>query len=287
MWTEAADTVKVSYDHLLGRWKEEMDTLLVYVSDSLDASAEGEFDRDLQAGVSSAVLTAFNVESYKLLQPDPSDPTLVLLKQISTQLNSFVVSPPFMNSTHAVEPIELAQTPFHAPTSAVWLNTLWFSSLVFSFASATLALFVKQWIYEAIVTGTSRESARLRQYRLNGLRKWHVGTIVVVLPVLLQLSSVLFLSGLLVLLWTLHNTVATVTSVLTVLFLSIFLMATLLPVLISDCACHPPPLSRSIQFLDLHATRVCGCFVVPVRRFTVGPCSQRVGLESGGPGSID
>ncbi len=33
MWKEAAEAVKISYDQLLGRWKEEMDTLLVYVSD--------------------------------------------------------------------------------------------------------------------------------------------------------------------------------------------------------------------------------------------------------------
>ena len=37
VWTEAAGAVKLSYDQLLGRWKEEMDTLLVYVSDVLDA----------------------------------------------------------------------------------------------------------------------------------------------------------------------------------------------------------------------------------------------------------
>ena len=32
VWTEAAGAVKLSYDQLLGRWKEEMDTLFVYVS---------------------------------------------------------------------------------------------------------------------------------------------------------------------------------------------------------------------------------------------------------------
>ena len=36
VWTDAAEVVKQSYDQLLGRWKEEIDTLLVYVSDVLD-----------------------------------------------------------------------------------------------------------------------------------------------------------------------------------------------------------------------------------------------------------
>ncbi|TFK93335.1 hypothetical protein K466DRAFT_450182, partial [Polyporus arcularius HHB13444] len=222
VWTECAEAVKTSYDQLLGRWKEEMDTLLVY------------------AGVSSAVLTAFNVESYHLLQPDPSDPTLAVLQQISAQLNGYTFTPPFLNATHTARPGDLTQAPFQAPASAVWLNSLWFSSLVFSFAAALLALFVKQWIYEAMVGGTSRESARLRQYRFNGLLKWRVGTVVVVLPILLQLASVLFLAGLLVLLWTLHNTVAAITSILVAVVFTFVIGFTLLPVFKSDCSYRSP-----------------------------------------------
>ncbi|TFK86552.1 hypothetical protein K466DRAFT_440255, partial [Polyporus arcularius HHB13444] len=219
VWQEAIETVKSSYDQLLGRWKEEMDTLLVY------------------AGLSSAVLTAFNVESYHLLQPDPSDPTLAVLKQISAQLNGYTLTPPFLNATNTTG---LAQVPFQAPASAVWLNSLWFSSLVFSFAAALLALFVKQWIYEAMVGGTTRESARLRQYRYNGLLKWRVGTVVVVLPILLQLASVLFLAGLLVLLWTLHNTVAAITSLLVALVFAFFIGFIIVPVFKSDCFYRSP-----------------------------------------------
>ncbi|RDX43101.1 hypothetical protein OH76DRAFT_1297404, partial [Lentinus brumalis] len=160
-----AETVKVYFGQLVGRWKEEIDTLLVY------------------AGLSSAVLTAFVVQSYQLLQPDPTDLTLAALNQISSQLNSFTVASSFINATEqATQRESLAAAPFHAPPYAVWLNLLWFSSLVFSLASATVALFVKQWLYEATVGDAFRESARLRQYRLNGLLKWRVGMIVVALP---------------------------------------------------------------------------------------------------------
>ncbi|RDX45135.1 hypothetical protein OH76DRAFT_1408406 [Lentinus brumalis] len=222
VWSEAAEAVKASYDQLLGRWKEEMDSLLIY------------------AGVSSAVLTAFNVESYHLLQPEPTDPTLAVLKQISAQLNGYTFTPPFLNATSSTGPGHLAEIPFQAPASAVWLNSLWFSSLVFSFASALLALFVKQWIYEALVPGTSRESARLRQYRFDGLLKWRVGRVVVVLLILLQLASVLFLAGLPVLLWTLHNTVAAITSILVALVFTFVIGFTLLPVFKSDCSYRSP-----------------------------------------------
>ncbi len=42
VWTEAADAVKASYDQLLGRWKEDMDTLLVYVSCESKWKSSGE-----------------------------------------------------------------------------------------------------------------------------------------------------------------------------------------------------------------------------------------------------
>ncbi len=186
------------------------------------------------------MLTAFNVESYHLLQPEPSDPTLAVLKQISAQLNGYTLTPPFLNATHHTGPVDLAQALFQAPASAIWLNTLWFSSLVFSIVSALLALFVKQWISEATVGGTSLESARLRQYRLNGLLKWRVGAIVVIPPLLLQLASVLFLSGLLILLWTLHSAVATVVSLLVAFFFTSFLVVTILPAFKGDCSYRSP-----------------------------------------------
>ncbi len=185
-------------------------------------------------------MTAFNVESYHLLQPEPSDPTLAVLKQISAQLNGYTLTPPFLNATHHTGPMDLAQALFQAPTSAVWLNTLWFSSLVFSVVAALLALFVKQWISEATVGGTSLESARLRQYHLNGLLKWRVGAIVVIPPLLLQLASFLFLAGLLILLWTLHNTVAMTVSLLVTFFFTFFLVVTILPVIKGDCSYRSP-----------------------------------------------
>ncbi|KAI0716832.1 hypothetical protein C8Q76DRAFT_725828 [Earliella scabrosa] len=172
VWSEAVDseTVKTYYEELVVRWKEEIDTLLVY------------------AALFSAVLAAFNVESYQLLQPSSTDATLVVLQQISAQLKGFSISPPFVNSTNSAHTGMDVKINFNAPWSMVWLNTLWFSSLVCSLGSASIALLVKQWLHEARdgLSGTSRECARLRQHRLNGLLKWRVDIIVAALPILLQ-----------------------------------------------------------------------------------------------------
>ena len=186
------------------------------------------------------MLTAFNVQSYQLLQPQPTDPMLAALQQISTQLNSFTVNSPFVNATQQARPLD--DTSFQAPPSAVWINTLWFSSLVCSLASASIALMVKQWLDQLRVglSGTSRDSARLRQYCLNGILKWQVGSIIVVLPILLQLALLLFLAGLVVLLWTLHPTVAAVTSALVGALVLFSVTITVLPAFQWDCAYQSP-----------------------------------------------
>ena len=186
------------------------------------------------------MLTAFNVQSYQLLQAAPSDPTLAVLQRISAQLSSFTVSPPYMNATFERGLPNAVQPQFQAPRSAIWLNALWFSSLVFGLASATIALFVKQWLHQAAIQGTSRQAARARQFRLNGLRRWHVGVIVNILPILLQLAAVIFLVGLLVLLWTLNDRVATVITTLVALLFAFFLVLTILPVTHVDCAYRSP-----------------------------------------------
>lgn len=208
-----------------------------------------------QAGLFSAVLTAFNVQSYQLLQPQPTDPTLAVLERISAQLTSFSVNPSFLNSTQPALSEDEVNPPFRAPASAVWINTLWFSSLVCSLASASIALMVKQWLHELSVgvSGTSRESARIRQYRVNSLRRWRVGGIVIVIPILLQIALVLFLTGLVILLWTLHGTVAAVASALVGTLFVFLAVTTLLPVLRVDC-CYRSPQAIGI-FIALRGVR--------------------------------
>lgn len=197
----------------------------------------------------SAVITAFNVESYLLLQPTTPDPTLLALQQISLQLSSFSTGPPpvFVNSTHPALQ-QSSTSPSSIPGAAIWLNTLWFSSLILSVSSASVGIMIKQWLNEytsGIASadseqGSSRQTARLRQYRLNNLIKWHVGDIVNSIPVLLQVAMALFLAGLLVLLWTLHSTVAAISTVLAGLLVAFTLSTAVLPSIKPGCAYLSP-----------------------------------------------
>ncbi|KAI0702785.1 hypothetical protein C8T65DRAFT_611898, partial [Cerioporus squamosus] len=65
-WDATAHAVKKYSDEMVDRWNKEIDTLL--------------------AGLFSAILTAFNVQSYQLLTPPAPDPVVSALQQISAQL---------------------------------------------------------------------------------------------------------------------------------------------------------------------------------------------------------
>ncbi|KAI0667083.1 hypothetical protein C8Q78DRAFT_1082590 [Trametes maxima] len=225
-WSDAAEMVNRYSDDMIKRWNKEIDTYLVY------------------AGLFSAILTAFNVQSYPLLQPYTPDPAVEALLRISAQLSSFSVSPGFINSTTPSPASDIAAgnvaDQSSTPRSAIWLNALWFSSLILSLSSASIGIMVKQWLneYSSGVYGTSRESARLRQYRLNGLVKWRVADIVMTTPVLLQFSLALFLSGLLVLLWPLNRDVAILASVLIGALAIFTLLSLYIPYAKEGCSIH-------------------------------------------------
>ncbi|KAI0640842.1 hypothetical protein C8Q79DRAFT_1037483 [Trametes meyenii] len=222
-WNDSAEVVKTFSDEMIHKWNKEIDTLLVY------------------AGLFSAILTAFNVQSYPLLSPDPPDPVLAALTQISVQLAGFTINSSLVNST---APIFVATDtpPPPPPRWAVWLNILWFSSLVCSLAATSIGLTVKQWLNHCALglSGTSREVSRLRQYRLNGLQKWRVDAVVAILPVLLQLALALFSVGLLLLLWNLHHVVAVVVAALLGTLLLFTLVTSLLPAFFADCVYLSP-----------------------------------------------
>ncbi|KAJ8495321.1 hypothetical protein ONZ51_g1757 [Trametes cubensis] len=222
-FSKIATQVKQYSEALIERWSKEIDTYLVY------------------AGLFSAILTAFNVESYQLLQASPPDPSHAILQRISLQLASLSYTPPFINSSYPAISSSDASTP---PVSnwAVWLNIFWFSSLILSLSSASVGILVKQWLneFQSGLSGDSEHVAKLRQYRLNNLEHCRVGSVVNAIPVLLQGALALFCAGLLILLWHLHRAVAAVTSLL-VLAIAVFIIGTTItPLVTARCAYLSP-----------------------------------------------
>ncbi|OSD04803.1 hypothetical protein PYCCODRAFT_1331920, partial [Trametes coccinea BRFM310] len=218
--------VKSYSDERVERWKGEIENYLVF------------------AGLFSAILTAFNVECFSLLQPPTThaDNMSVVLRHISLQLSSFSNNPPFINSSQppfSVSDIVSTTTtaPPAVPFSAVLLNILLFSSLMFSLCSAFIGVLVLQWLrtFSSELPGTSRLTAWLRQNRLNNFDEWHVEHFVRVVPLTLQISLLLFLAGILILLWTLNSVVFAIVCALAVGLTSVFGGTTILPLLRPTC----------------------------------------------------
>ncbi|KAK1219673.1 hypothetical protein PQX77_017624 [Marasmius sp. AFHP31] len=182
-------------DGLVGGWKEDIDTLLVF------------------AGLFSAVVTAFTIESYQWLQEASEDTTVALLKQISQQ----------MNGTSVPE-----SDTFAVSSSDVAINVLWFLSLIIALVDALFALLCKQWLREHrrhTHTRTPSEALALRWLRHQSLEKWRVPAILASLPILLELSLFLFLAGLLELLRTRHPVPFSIATIV-VVFAAVFYFGT-------------------------------------------------------------
>lgn len=166
--------------------------------------------------------------------------------------------PPVINSAYPTsDPSGTSLAASSAvPHWAVWLNTLWFSSLIISLSSASVGILVKQWLNE-FQSGLSRDSeqvALLRQHRLNNLKRCHVPSIVNAIPVLLQIALAFFLAGLLVLLWNLHRAVAAVTSFFVLVIVMFITGTTIAPLMTAHCAWLSPQ-SSALYALRPYVTR--------------------------------
>ncbi|TDL27673.1 hypothetical protein BD410DRAFT_685394, partial [Rickenella mellea] len=118
MWSLYVDEAKRFDRALVESWKGEMDGILIF------------------AGLFSASVTAFIVESYKKLSPDSGDTTVALLTQISSQL---------AGTWDGIPDPSLSNDTFQPTSSAVFVNTMWFFSLTLALACALSATLVQQW----------------------------------------------------------------------------------------------------------------------------------------------
>jgi hypothetical protein len=177
-------------------------------------------------------VTAFIVEVSKSLQEDPASASVVLLSRITAQLQS-----PIMNELPPLPP------KYSPSASAIAVISLWYSSLALSIFTSLFAIYVKQWLRK--YGEWEKEAVHMRAiitrgFYFQGLDDWHVADIVAGLPVLLQLSLLLFTFGLLTYLWTINNIVAAILSAQVTLFLTVVVMVTILPTFFPNCPYRTP-----------------------------------------------
>ncbi|KAN0140620.1 hypothetical protein V8E53_001829 [Lactarius tabidus] len=107
--------------------------------------------------------------------------------------------------------LPISPAPFSPPTYAVWVNGLWFMSLVISITCAVLATLLQQWARRYLKVTQTRFSlhkrARIRTFFAEGVEKSLLPRVVEALPTLIHVSLVLFFAGLAVFLWNVNLTI--------------------------------------------------------------------------------
>ena len=236
----------------IGSYSDDIDTLLVFVRDPLTSSLTF-LTTDKQAGLFSAILTAFSIEAYKLLQRDSAEASLQMLSQISQQLNSFSINQQFVNSSY--QPPSSLQ-PYNPPHSAIIVNILWFLSLVLSLTTASLGMMVKQWLREHLsYDSTSPQAqARVRFYRHQGLRRWNVFEIAELLPSFLQVALGFFFVALSIFLRMFNTMLSDVIIAGIALWFSFYGLTILGPMLSSSCP-YKSPFLKSATHSVRHSIR--------------------------------
>ncbi|TCD63785.1 hypothetical protein EIP91_004936 [Steccherinum ochraceum] len=188
IWTMYNEKARVYDQALVERINGSMDSILVF------------------AGLFSAIVTAFIIESFVLLQADSSDLAVFYLAQISQDILKL--------SAH--ELISSAPSPpmFTVSGQSVAVNVLWVLSLVATLACALGATLVQSWTNRYMrVTAESpnaEKRARDRAYYFEGLRKSEMSAFAAGVPAVLHVAVFLFFAGLIVFLIPMNRVVGNV-----------------------------------------------------------------------------
>ncbi|KAJ7029423.1 hypothetical protein C8F04DRAFT_1288280, partial [Mycena alexandri] len=220
---------------LVESWKSNMEGMLIF------------------AGLFSASLTAFLIESYKTLSPDSGGQTVKLLAQISQQLASA------SNGSTLSLPISPPSDPFNPSATSLICNALWFISLGLSLACALLATLVEQWARDFLHRVDTQSSplirARVFAYLYYGMKRFNMHLVVEIIPLLLHASLFLFFAGLVAFLIPVNIGMTLIAAALLVLVTTAYSVLTFLPLGYMDCP-YRTPLSGVFWHVSQRSKRI-------------------------------
>ena len=232
------------YDReFMKKYDEDLNTTLIFVSFVCDASVY--VLTQSQAGLFSAVTSAFIIEINSQLQPDPNDETAALLRVLIYKID---------NTTFGNNPPGLPQWT-GPPRAIVQVQTILFASLSVSLFSAFLAMLGKQWLNRYASTdmrGTAIERSQNRQRKLDGVIAWYFDHVMESLPLMLQVSLLLLGCALSQYLWGISITVASILITIT-LFGVVFYLLVVVAGTVSESCPYQTPGARIIRHTALPA----------------------------------
>jgi len=183
LWTLYGKEAKSHDTARIQTLKDDMDGVLIF------------------AGLFSAVVTTFIIDSKEKLNANPADQTVYYLQQNVAMLSQISQQISFIAPQFTIPSTLLPPFPaFNPSKSDIFVNAFWFMALAFSLSAALLAILVQKWVRDYMVVferyDDPLKSARIRQYLYEGSERWHMHVIAEVVPALLHISLFLFFAGL-------------------------------------------------------------------------------------------
>ena len=171
------------------KYDEDLNTTLIFVCRLLLQSLSTARLTFSQAGLFSAVSSAFVIDVQPKLQPDPNEQSAAILRAILLTLNQSAIP----GETPTVPPAQ--EDP---PNEIVTVSGLMYASLLISLLAAFVAMLGKQWLNRYLRNeGRSMvERCGDRQRKFDGLQKWPFHLFIESLPMMLQAALLLLACGL-------------------------------------------------------------------------------------------
>ncbi|KAH6877419.1 hypothetical protein BKA70DRAFT_1207722, partial [Coprinopsis sp. MPI-PUGE-AT-0042] len=197
-------------------WKTGLESLLIF------------------AGLFAGVITTFLAESRKKLRLEDSE---ALLMDIRSALRN--------------EPLSSVA---YAPTLyQLWVNGLWFASLLITLFSAIVAVLARSWLVNHLPISNRKEATdAYRRWMLDErAERWKLQKVITAIPLLVQLAFFLFSLGLVIQTYDDNKTLGICVLSLVAAGTLLYLVVTVLPILLPPDSCpFQTPLSDILRDLQ-------------------------------------
>ncbi|KAH6899565.1 hypothetical protein BKA70DRAFT_735862 [Coprinopsis sp. MPI-PUGE-AT-0042] len=186
----------------------------------------------LFAGLFAGVVSAFLLESRKKLRLE--DQELLLRSILNVQ-----------------QGLPLPKDDYQPTVDQLWINGLWFSSLLITLFSAIVGVLAKSWLVKYSPLAKSEESgdAYQRWTADESVKTWRMERVFTFIPLFVQLSFFLFAVGFAIQSFNDNQVLGYIVSVIVGLGIVVYLTVTALPFFIRDGSC---PFQTPLSELLLH-----------------------------------
>ena len=157
----------------------------------------------MQAGLFSAVTSAFIIDIQSQLQPDTGEETAALLRLLIYKIDDTAFGNDVPTLPQWTGP----------PHTIVQVQAILYASLAASLFSAFLAILGKQWLSRYVspdMQGSIIERCQNRQRKFDGIANWYFDCVIGLLPLMLQAALLLLSGALCRYLWEIDTTIASV-----------------------------------------------------------------------------